>query len=343
MVEPFLLWRNKRASHMKNRFFLRFAQLATGLLTTCHLSAQPKAIAFLQPVRIETGDTTGLLILVSGLSAEPKDVDFSSWASVFSTTNIIGRSEWRRSGAQWTRRFTLIAFDSATLELPYLNVQLATGKPLQTNGLTLTVFPSGGGREIKDMARIRDIHREPESWLDYWPWAGVFLLGLVLLGWWLRKNQGKIPPIVLQNQASPRPLSATELALQKLAQLQQKQLWKQDQSKEHYAELSLILRTYLETRYGFAALESTSTEIKKMLQTTDLSPEACVELNELLQKSDLVKYAQSQYEEAMHEALLVKARELLLPGKAKPPDSIIKSTLEKPHRTAIKSGNHKPL
>ena len=205
---------------MKNRFFLRFAQLATGLLTTCHLSAQPKAIAFLQPVRIETGDTTGLLILVSGLSAEPKDVDFSSWASVFSTTNIIGRSEWRRSGAQWTRRFTLIAFDSATLELPYLNVQLATGKPLQTNGLTLTVFPSGGGREIKDMARIRDIHREPESWLDYWPWAGVFLLGLVLLGWWLRKNQGKIPPIVLQNQASPRPLSATELALQKLAQLQ---------------------------------------------------------------------------------------------------------------------------
>ena len=93
------------------------------LLLAAPAWAQPKAIASFQPERIETGDTTGLLILVSGLAVAPKDVDFSPWSAMMSASNIIGRSEWRKSGAQWMRRFTLIAFDSATLELPPLKVR----------------------------------------------------------------------------------------------------------------------------------------------------------------------------------------------------------------------------
>ncbi len=288
--------------------------LVTCLLVTHSLSAQIKAFASLQPDRIETGDTTALLVIVTGLNAEPKEVDFSPWAAVLPSSNILARSNWRRSGAQWMRRFTLIAFDSATLELPPLNVRLSTGKPLETNELKLSVFPTRTGRDITDMAKIRDIRREPESWLDYWPWAAGLLFLFTLVLWWVRRNQRKPQAVVAQPSFSPPPASPSERALQKLSELQQKRLWKGGQTKEHYAELSLILREYLETRYGIAALESTTLEIQNMLKGTEFPPNARVDLNELLQKTDLVKYAQSQPAEAVHEAVLAKARELVSPG-----------------------------
>jgi len=316
--------------------------LATCLLATFHLTAQPKAFASLQPERIETGDTTGLLILVSGLNSAPKDVDFSPWAAVLPVSNIIGRSDWRRSGTQWTRRFTLIAFDSARLELPPLNVRVASGKPLETNELTLTVFPTRTGREITDMAKIRDIRREPESWLDYWPWAIGVLTGLILLVWRLGKRKAKPEPVVSQITSELPLVSATEMALQKLSQLQQKQLWKNGQTKEHYAELSLILREYLEKHYGIAALESTTDEIQKMLTATDFPIGLRPDLKELLKKTDLVKYAQSQPAEAVHEQVLLKARALIAPGQVKPQERT-KTATKTPVPPKAKSGKYEPL
>ncbi|MFN0173331.1 MAG: hypothetical protein ACKVU0_01695 [Saprospiraceae bacterium] len=316
--------------------------LATLLLSTCYLSAQPKAFASLNPERIETGDTTLLLVIVTGLNAEPKDVDFSPWASVFPASDIIRRSTWRRSGAQWMRRFTLIAFDSATLELPPLYVRLGVGKPLETNELRLNVFPTRGGREVTDMAKIRDIRREPVSWLDYWPWAVGGLLLVLFLYSWLRKSQRKLQPIVLQTAPVSPPVSASELALNQLSQLQQKQLWKNGQAKEHYAELSLILREYLEARFGIAALESTTAEIQKMLAATDFPTDMCPDLKEILRKTDMVKYAQSVPPEATHEAIIVKARELVAPDQVKKQEPK-KTSPAKPVISKPASGKYEPL
>jgi len=342
MVNLFLQIGNQLVLDQQHRFCLRLVSLATGLLFTCHLSAQPGAVVSLKPERIETGDTTVLLILVSGLNAEPKEVDFSPWVSAFPVSNIISRSDWRRSGAQWTRRFTLIAFDSATLELPPLQVGVGAGKSLETNALTLHVFPTKAGQDISELADIREIRREPESWMDYWPWAAGVLAVLILLVWWFGKKQEKASPKVVLNEIQPRPVSATEIALLKLSELQQKKLWEKGQVKEHYAELSLILRAFLESRYGIAALESTTAEIRKLLASTDFSSEARIDLNELLQKADLVKYAQSEPEVAVHEAVLVKAKDLVSPGRIQAPESIKAPTKPLP-KPKTKSGKYEPL
>lgn len=313
--------------------------LAVSLFAAIQLSAQPKAIASLKPERIETGDTAVLLLLISGLNSQPKDVDFGPWATVLPPANIIRRSDWKRSGTQWIRSFTLIAFDSATLALPPLRVRLLSGTSLETNPLKLTVFPTRGGREITDMAKIRDIRREPETWLDYWPWLLGALLVMGALVWWLRKNRRKPKVLIPQTAPAPPPiLSSSEQALQKLAQLKQKQLWKNGQTKEHYAELSLILREYLETRFKIAALESTTAEIQQMLKATDFPMLSRNDLKAILEKTDLVKYAQSQPSEAAHEEILLKAQELVAPLQAKKPEPPPKKSSPKSN-----TGKYEPL
>lgn len=307
-----------------------FWLLAMVFLGNFDLTAQPKAFASLQPDRIETGDTTGLILLVSGLSSAPKEVDFNAWSAVMPEANIIGKSAWRRSGTQWTRRYTLIAFDSASLELPSLKILITGGNPLETNGLTLNVFPTRASRDIKDMAKIRDIRREPVSWLDYWPWAGGLISAMILLFWWLRKNQRKPVVVVAANNPAPAPVSPVETALQKLTALQQKALWKQHQIKEHYAELSLILREYLESRYQIAALESTTEEINTMLGKTDFPAASRPELKTLLEKADMVKYAQSHPPESAHLEVLAKARNLIAPNKTQHQAPL--KTVQPPHK-----------
>ena len=55
--------------------------------------------------------------------------------------------------------------------------------------------------------------------------------------------------------------------------------------------MSIILRAYLEKRYGFLALESTTDSIKEALENIALDSGQKEYLIELLSDSDLVKFA----------------------------------------------------
>lgn len=321
---------------------IRFSGLLLLFLAVAPIvRAQSKAFATLKPDRIETGDTTTLTVIVSGLRTRPGDVDFISWKTAFPLTNIRASSDWRQSGAQWIRQYTLIAFDSASLELPALSVLTGVGKPLNTNTLNLDIIPAAGG-EISDMAPLRDIYREPVSWTDYWPWALGALAVLVLVIVYFRRKPKKAGTVAPPVPVSPPQISATETALQKLNALESRQLWKNGQEKEHHTELSIIVREYLESNYKVAALESTSTEILALLKSGNFSAVRIPLLQEILNKTDMVKFAQSRLPEAAHEMVLEKARELITPdyfrkaGASKPP-------VEKPPLSKPRQGNYEPL
>jgi hypothetical protein len=327
-------------------FLSRFKTIGLLVFLCCTavatLHAQGKAFASIKPERVETGDTFSLFVIVSDIKTQPKSVDFVSWSDVFPATNILSRADWRRSGAQWVQQFTLISFDSASLDLPPLTVLMPVGKPLITNALTLTVFPTRGA-ELSEMAPIRDIYREPISWMDYWPWGAATLAVIGLFVWMQRRAARRKKPVVaavLIPQAPP--ISASEIALKQLAELQQRQLWKKDQVKEHYAALSLIVREYLETNYNIAALESTTAEILPLLSSTTFSSNLIPLLRDILHKTDMVKYAQSKPPEATHNAILEKARELITPihlKKTPPPTPPPNAPpIQKP-----KSGKYEPL
>lgn len=288
----------------KITLFLFCLALSTGL------SAQAVANAVLNKTIVETGDTFTLRILVHNAPAEPLKVDFTSWAPFVTTENIVSESQWSRTGRRWQREYTLLVFDSAQLALPSLNVILRNGEKLPTNTVNLTVNPTPAGAEVSEAETIRDISREPTRWTDYWPWAAGGLVVLLLHYFFGRK---KPKPVQVAIAAPPPPQAPPhEITLQQLAALEQQKPWKNGKTDQFYADLSMIIRTYLERRFQVPALESTTKEIMPLLKKTDFPDQQSKILQEVLYQSDMAKFAQSPPSEQAHEKNLHNARKVVM-------------------------------
>lgn len=290
--------------------FIKFTSFVICLALSAGLSAQAVANAVLNQTTVETGDTFNLRILLHSAPAEPLKVDFSAWAPFITTQNIVSESKWSRTGSRWQRQYTLIVFDSAQLLLPSLQVLLRSGQKVPTNPVELIVKPTPAGTEVSDAENIRDIMREPTHWLDYWPWAAGGVVVLTLLFFFSRKKPQSVqvvalpPPVV---QAPPH-----EATLQQLAHLEQQKPWKNGQTDQFYADLSMIMRTYLERRFNVPALESTTREILPLLKQTDFPDQQSKTLQAILYQSDMAKFAAQPPTEQFHEKNLLNAREIVL-------------------------------
>ncbi|MEI6410675.1 MAG: hypothetical protein WCR52_14895 [Bacteroidota bacterium] len=284
------------------------------LLSRTIVSGQASANATFDPAKIETGDTFALRVLFTGSNVEPVRVDFGAWASLLPAQNILSKTEWRRSGPKWVQQFTLIAFDSATLELPPLVVHDHLGNSISTNPLQLTVTPTRSTAEIAEMDDIREIVREPVAWTDYLP-EGLAVLCLILgVFWYLRRrNQNAKPKAVIQ---APAPVFVPVtpphlLALQKLKRLSMEKPWAQGQEMSYYVSLSMIVREYIERRYEVAALESTTAEIMELLKKVSFPSNLEKNLENLLNRTDFVKFAGTIPPKDTHEKNLLVAQEII--------------------------------
>jgi len=281
--------------YFKNEFYPiqmhRIVLLVLFLPLAAMATAQTSANAVFNRAWVETGDTFSLRVLVGGVQTAPQKVDFSTWENILPSENILAHTAWYRSGGRWVQQFTLIAFDSATLQLPALPVRLHLGDSLLTNPLQITIRPTSAEADLRTAEPVRDICRTPTDWTDYWLEALTLSAFLALIGWYFfRKKSAPAPPI-----AAPLPppdVSPQERALQKLAILEKQKLWKHGKTVQFYAELSFVTREFLEKRYRIPALESTTREIMELLKSTDFPSKSSVALRDLLQEADLAKYSE---------------------------------------------------
>lgn len=261
---------------------------------------------------VEAGDTFTLRVMVSATNGEPGKVDFSPWRDLLPADNILAQSGWSRSGGRWVRNFTLVAFDDAELSLPPLKVFLHSGEAIASNPLNITVHSVEPPADVNEAEPIRDILREPEHWTDYWPWV-IGGLAVLTFMWWIARRKSPQPVAVA---APPPPVPKVppyQLALQQLTMLEQQQPWKKaDGIEPYYARLSLIVREYLEGRFGIPALESTTREILPLLKSKGFPENLHGTLREILQESDMTKFARNQPPAHYHEQALNLARQLVM-------------------------------
>lgn len=147
---------------------------------------------------------------------------------------------------------------------------------------------------------------------DPWPWAigAVTLAALVLaIGWWRRR------PRRTRLAADAIPLPPHVTALRALARLRSTGRATPEEVDAFYVEVSRILRTYLEQRFGLRAPERTTeeflAEINQQGERSPLDGRQRAALGGFLRQCDLVKFARVLPSEDVHAESLRFAEELV--------------------------------
>lgn len=131
----------------------------------------------------------------------------------------------------------------------------------------------------------------PDWVMDYFWWIVIAIIIIAVAVFvymkWLR--HGKIPLIPVK-----KPIPPYELAINRLSSLQDQMLWQKGAEKEYYTELTDILRTYLEGRFGINAMEMTTPQIMDAISNNEGISEYTSLINAVLMQADFVKFAKAR-------------------------------------------------
>ncbi len=200
---------------------------------------------------------------------------------------------------QVSRDYILTSFDEKVYAIPALNVKV-DGKDYHGNQLALkvltvpvdTVHPN-------QFYPPKTVQQNPFLWSE---WSGIFWLSLLMLllcmaicYLLLRLKQNK--PIITSFRIVKR-VPAHEKALSEINVIKQQRSENQETQKEYYTRLTNTLREYIVNRFGFNAMEMTSSEIIDRLREAG-DQKMIDELKELFRTADLVKFA--KYETLINE------------------------------------------
>lgn len=131
----------------------------------------------------------------------------------------------------------------------------------------------------------------PYSWKEFIWYIVTFivLMTVVIAGAILWNKRRKQKPLVVER---PKPKDPAHIwARKELKKLEDEKLWQNNETKSYYSRLTDILRQYLEYRYNWLALESTTEEIQSEISNYNLKEKAKENLLSTLRTADLVKFA----------------------------------------------------
>ena len=187
--------------------------------------------------------------------------------------------------------YTLTSFDDTLYYIPPLTVKV-DGKPYQSKSLALKVLTIEVDTvHAEKFFPAKDVQDNPFLWSE-WSlsfWLSVLVLIILSLTYYLyiRLNDNK--PIITHIKIVKR-LLPHQKAMKEIEQIKADKMVSAENSKEYYTKLTDTLRKYIEERYGFNAMEMTSSEIIERLTATQ-DQKALSELQQLFATADLVKFA----------------------------------------------------
>ena len=229
---------------------------------------------------------------------------------------VLEQSRQRQDGANGsvtTYRLKMSAFELGTLTLPQLVFELTApgvSQSVAVPGMKVDVRPTLPQNAEDEGAGLYDYRAPIEVPIRSWTLV-LILLGVLaagLLGWavvkWLRRPR---PETVAVKPLAPLDLRTREA----LDKLKAENLPARGQVKDFYFRLSEISRGYLGERYGFEALECTSSELFDSLRKRHTAGLPEDKLMRFVSESDMVKYARAEASSESCEASLAFGYELV--------------------------------
>jgi hypothetical protein len=301
----------------------------------CHLAMMAQSVeSSISSMEMKVGEQVALTI-----TAHAKDtarVDFP--ASLLLPTDIevleaIQEPEVDEGGGmkRHSVSYVLTSFRDTLYPLPPVKV-LISGKEYATKQLALKVYSVDvdttnveqyyGPKAVQDMDFnwTKDEMRKPfiVSWI-----VVLLVLAEILLTIRLLSNKPIRMRIKIIKHIPPH-----QKAMKAINEIKADNVASADNPKEYYTRLTDTLRQYIYERYGFNAMEMTSSEIIEKLTSTD-DPKKLEELRQLFITADLVKFAKYSTLLGENDTNLVNAVEFINQTKQEnvPTEEIVKPQL----------------
>ena len=190
-----------------------------------------------------------------------------------------------------TRIFTITSFDEALYSIPPMKVKV-DGREYAGGKQALKVITMDVDTlHPNQFFPPKDVQDNPFSWKEWEGPIGASMLAvlLVLLMFYLLIRLKENKPIITRIRIVKRVLPHQK-ALSAIDKIKADHMQTSENQKAYYTRLTDTLRQYIEERFGFNAMEMTSTEIIEHLQAAG-DQTMINELRELFQTADLVKFA----------------------------------------------------
>lgn len=187
--------------------------------------------------------------------------------------------------------FTLTSFDENVYPIPGMKVRV-DGKEYQANQLALKVLTVDVDTlHPNQFYPPKDVQDPPFQWSE---WEGVFWMSLLilllgLLAFYLLSRLRENKPIITRIRIV-RHIPPHQKALSAIEKIKAERMQTSEDQKAYYTQLTDTIRQYIRERFGFNAMEMTSSEIIGRLQENG-DEKMIGELRELFQTADLVKFA----------------------------------------------------
>ena len=225
--------------------------------------------------------------------------------------------------------YTLTSFDDTLYYLPPFTVKV-DGKPYQSKSLALKVLTiEVDTTHVEQFFGPKDVQDNPFLWSD-WSlsfWLSVLLLILLALVYYLYIRMRDNKPIITHIRIVKK-LLPHQKAMKEIEQIKADKMVSSENPREYYTKLTDTLRKYIEERYGFSAMEMTSSEIIEKLTATQ-DQKALDELRQLFTTADLVKFAKYSTLINENDKNLVSAIEFINQTKLEnvPTEEVVKPQL----------------
>lgn len=251
---------------------------------------QPNVFVKTDTTNIRIGETINYEIVVDNAET---GVNFSEiQLDSFSRIEVVESFDIDTLKNRLIKKYALTSFDSGRYVIPQQRVFIWSQQYL-TDSLMIDVNTVAVDTTKQQMYTIKAIQNEPYTFADFKGYLWWILLGLLIIG--------LILYLIFRKKETPEEIEARippyQLALKRLNELDEKQLWQKNRIKEYYVELTGILRNYIEREMKIPALESTSDELIETItdfnasSALNIPKETLTKLRKLLKESDLVKFA----------------------------------------------------
>jgi hypothetical protein len=275
----------------------RFVFLIALIVSTLQMTAQVSVEAMIDSIQIFVGQQAHVTLTAN--AKENAKIEFPQFkpteyitpgVEVLSSREL-EKKEQDNGFVARSMVYTLTSFDDTLYYLPPMTVKI-DGQPYQSKSLALKVLTiEVDTTNVEQFFGPKDVQDNPFLWSD-WSlsfWLSVLLLVLLAFCYYLYLRLRDNKPIISRIRIIKR-LLPHQKALKEIEQIKADKMVASENSKEYYTKLTDTLRKYIEERYGFNAMEMTSSEIIEKLMTTQ-DETALSELRHLFLTADLVKFA----------------------------------------------------